>query len=81
MNFTTADKLKAVRREIAMRKNVYRKKVHDERMTQEEADHEISVMQAIEWDYAHVATAVLNGEHVLIIRTPPQDQTSIARRK
>jgi hypothetical protein len=49
--YTTEDKIKALRREISMRKNVYRKKVHDQRMTQQEMDYEVGVMQAILMDY------------------------------
>jgi hypothetical protein len=61
MTFTTQDKLKAARREIAMRKNVYRKKVHDGRMKQEDADREIAVMQAIADDYAALETVAAPG--------------------
>lgn len=39
--------LAAVRREIAMRKNVYPKWVKDGRMKQEKADSEIAAMQAV----------------------------------
>lgn len=49
---TTADKIKSLRREIAMRKNVYPKWIESGRMTKEAADREIAVMQAIHDDYA-----------------------------
>lgn len=49
---TTDAKLKAVRREIAMRERVYPNRVANGRMTQFEADREIAVMRAIEQDYA-----------------------------
>lgn len=38
--------VKCLKREIAMRKNVYPKFVHNGRMKQAEADHEIAAMTA-----------------------------------
>lgn len=48
--FTAADKLAAVRREIAMRRRVYPRWVEAGRMTQAKADEEIAVMEAIAAD-------------------------------
>jgi len=48
--FTAADKLAAVRREIAMRRRVYPRWVENKRMTQSKADEEIAVMEAIAAD-------------------------------
>lgn len=49
--FTATDKLRAVRRELALRQNVYRKKVIAGTMTQAAANRELAIMQAIERDY------------------------------
>jgi len=48
---TNEDKLKCVRRELAMRRNVYPKWVSSNRMKQEQADHEIAVMATVVEDY------------------------------
>ncbi|TFL16400.1 hypothetical protein [Jannaschia formosa] len=50
--FTRRQKRDAILREIKMRKRVYPSQIRQERMTQEEADHEIDVMEAIAADYA-----------------------------
>ena len=60
---TTADKIKCLRREIAMRKNVYPKWIESGRMTQEAADREIAVMQAIHDDYSKEAATAANPQH------------------
>jgi hypothetical protein len=39
--------LGCAKRELALRRNVYRKWVRDKRYTQRQADHEIELMQAI----------------------------------
>ena len=48
---TRSDKIAALRREIALRKNVYPHRIKMDRMTQEKATHEIEVMEAILHDY------------------------------
>ena len=45
--FSTEDKIKALKREIAMRRAVYGAQVGQGRMKQAEADREIAVMAAI----------------------------------
>jgi hypothetical protein len=52
MPFSVDDKIKALRREIAMRKAVYYRWVKDRQMRPEEAAYEIGVMEAILHDYA-----------------------------
>lgn len=49
--YTAEDKLQSVRREIAFRRWVYRKKVVAGTMTQAAANRELGIMQAIERDY------------------------------
>ena len=49
--FSTEDKIKALQREIAMRRAVYGARVGQGRMKQAEADREIAVMAAILKDY------------------------------
>ena len=49
--FTREQKLKAVAREIALRRNVYPKKVRDGKMTSTEAERELAVMTEIAKDY------------------------------
>lgn len=48
---TTQDKINILKREIAMRKKVYRTKIYFGEMTQEEADFQILGMEAILEDY------------------------------
>ncbi len=45
------DKLKCVKRELGMRRNVYLKWVASGRMKKEQADREIAVMTAVVDDY------------------------------
>jgi len=45
------DKLKCVEREVQMRKRAYPKWVKSRAMTQERADREIAIMEAIAADY------------------------------
>ena len=48
-------KLRSAKRELAMRRKVYPSWVSNGRMKQTEADHEISVMEAIVADYQEQA--------------------------
>jgi hypothetical protein len=57
--FTDRDKLKAVQRELAMRRSVYPKWVASKRMKADQANDEIAVMLAIEQDYL----IRINGSH------------------
>jgi hypothetical protein len=45
--YTLHEQIRCVRREIAVRKNIYRKWAKSGRMKQEVADYEISCMQAV----------------------------------
>ena len=45
------EKLKAIEREIAMRRMVYPRRVSEKKMTQRQADYQLSVMEAIRDDY------------------------------
>lgn len=56
---TDEEKLKVIRRELALWRSVYPKWVAAGRMKQAAADHEIAVMAAIEQDYL----IRLNGSH------------------
>lgn len=49
--FTPSDKLKAVEREIGLREFVYRRRVAEGKMKEEDAKREIGVMKAIAEDY------------------------------
>lgn len=42
-----ADQVRAAKRELALRRNVYPRRLRFGRMTQEEADREIAAMEAI----------------------------------
>jgi hypothetical protein len=48
---STADKVKVLQRELAMRNSVYPRRVRRQEMSQLEADYQIEVMQAILNDY------------------------------
>jgi len=50
--FTPEDKLRAVEREILMRRRVYARYVQEGKMKQQQADQGIAVMEAIAEDYA-----------------------------
>lgn len=52
MNFTDAEKRECALRELRLRRRVYPRFVMDGRMTQADADREISIMQEIADDYA-----------------------------
>ncbi|TKD50550.1 hypothetical protein [Sphingomonas baiyangensis] len=47
---TAEDKLEAIRREIAFRKRVYPRRVADGKMTQQLADRQIAIFEAIKDD-------------------------------
>lgn len=51
MTITPEDKLKCVRREIAMRHRVYPGRIVIGRMTRDEANREVKIMEAIATDY------------------------------
>lgn len=51
MPYSTHDKLLCIERELRMRRRVYPRAVTDRRMTAEEAEREIDVMEAIAQDY------------------------------
>ena len=49
------EKLKAIEREIAMRRMVYPRRVSENKMTQRQADYQLAVMEAIRDDYMKLA--------------------------
>jgi hypothetical protein len=51
MTYSDAEKIACLRRELAMRRNVYQKRVLEGRMRPEARDREIGLMQAILDDY------------------------------
>jgi hypothetical protein len=61
MPFTNEEKLAEIRREIAMRRRVYGRRVTANLMTQRTADHGIAIMEEIEADYVKLA----EGERLL----------------
>jgi hypothetical protein len=50
-DFSDADKLKSLKRELALRERVYPKRVEDGRMGAVQAAHELDIMRAIIADY------------------------------
>jgi hypothetical protein len=52
MHYSRDEKLKAVVREIAMRRRAYPKWVNAGKITQYEADYQLALMEAIARDYA-----------------------------
>lgn len=50
-DFSSQDKLAAIQREIGYRRRVYVRRVADKAMTQELADRQIAIFEAIEKDY------------------------------
>lgn len=59
--FTAQQKLDAVEREIGFRRRVYERRVADKKMSQQKADHEIAIFEAIASDYREKAA----GERLL----------------
>lgn len=59
--FTNADKLAAVQRELRFRRRVYADRVAHGKMKPSAMDHQIGVFEAIEADY----TALVAGERLL----------------
>lgn len=55
--FTAAEKLEAVRRELAYRRRVYPRRIAAERMTLKLAERQIEIFEAIEADYQAAAEA------------------------
>jgi hypothetical protein len=51
MEIATLDKYREVRRELALRRHVYRRRVRSGTMTQAQADRQIEVMESIVEDY------------------------------
>ncbi|MCA0268762.1 MAG: hypothetical protein LCH53_06035 [Bacteroidetes bacterium] len=51
MTISIDDKIKALRRELAMRYRVYPNRVQARKMTQAEADREVAIAEAILQDY------------------------------
>jgi hypothetical protein len=50
-DFSDADKLKSLKRELALRERVYPKRVADGKMTHQQAQHELEIMRVIVADY------------------------------
>lgn len=59
--FTAQQKLDAVERELGFRRRVYERRVADKKMSQQKADHEIAIFEAIAADYRDKAA----GERLL----------------
>ena len=55
MTFNTADKIKAIKREIGYRKKVYPNLIINKKMTQEYADKQVAVFEEILKDYEDLA--------------------------
>lgn len=53
-DFTNAEKIACLRRELAMRRNVFQKRVDEGRMKPEARDREIGLMEAILADYNRI---------------------------
>lgn len=51
MKFTREQKIQALRREIALRRNVFARRVDLGKMTQEQADYEVAIMEEILEEY------------------------------
>lgn len=54
LSFTATEKREAAEREVKMRQRVYPRWIAANRITQQKADHEIAVMEAIAEDYRHL---------------------------
>jgi hypothetical protein len=61
ITFTTADKHRAVMRELGFRRHVYPRRVAEGKMSQQQADEQVAVFEAILLDYAKL----MEGERLL----------------
>lgn len=59
------DKLRCAQRELALRRNVYPKRVVSGLLAQSKADHEIALMEAIAADYARLVAEKTIEERLL----------------
>ena len=55
--FSNQDKMRCAQREASYRRWVYEKRVADDKMTRQEADHEIALMEEIALEYGAAAKA------------------------
>jgi hypothetical protein len=55
--FTPADKLKEIERELGFRRHVYARRVADKKMKQSDSDRQIGIMEAIATDYREIVAA------------------------
>ena len=62
---TFRDKEACARRELDMRRRVYPRRVADQKMTQDQADREIEIMEAIVDDYAKASALEMSGRERL----------------
>jgi len=76
--FTPADKMRAVQRELGFRRRVYTRQVADKKMKQDDADWEIAVFEAIAADYElldHAQADVVTEDAARIARVARAVQT------
>ncbi|GIV18827.1 MAG: hypothetical protein KatS3mg023_0578 [Armatimonadota bacterium] len=57
MKYTTEQKIQALRREIALRKNVYKRRIAEGKMTEEQAQNEIAIMEEILEEYIRLTSS------------------------
>ncbi len=62
MKYTTDQKIQALRREIALRKNVYKRRIAEGKMTEEQAQNEIAIMEEILEEYIHLTSGAVDIE-------------------
>lgn len=62
---TNGNKLSAISREIALRRRVYPRQIENGRLTQEKADREIAIFEAIVDDYTKIVAAETQRERLL----------------
>jgi hypothetical protein len=54
MTYTTEQKLKAIERELALRRRVYARQIMTHRISQQFADEQIAIFEAIRRDYLDI---------------------------
>ena len=62
MSYSIVAKHKELLREIALRKRFYPKWVFEQRMTQEQANEQLAIMEAIASDYAAFVESLQNDD-------------------
>jgi hypothetical protein len=81
MSFTRDQKRKALQRELAFRRNVYRKRISNHTMKQDDADREIALLEAILADYTTEPEPFLSPTQIQMIGANEMDDPRLPKKE